>query len=127
VDRGTRNIFLWVIAALIVVTGTIVVISNTASSTPSPSASLAPLPSDTPQAVGVIVAIDAASLADVRSFTLRTTDDRRLVFGLAELQNGTQFAPGHLAEHQATAQPVRVFYRDAGGTLQALRLEDAHP
>jgi hypothetical protein len=127
VDRGTRNIFLWVIAALIVVTGTVVVISNTASSTPSPSASLAPLPSDTPQAVGVIVAIDAASLADVRTFTLRTTDGRRLVFGLTELQNGTQFPPGHLAEHQATAQPVRVFYRDAAGTLQALRLEDVRP
>ena len=126
-DRATRNIFLWVLAALIVVTGTIVVISNTASSSPSPTASLTPLPSDTPQAVGIIVAIDASSLTDVRSFTLRTTDGQRLVFGLAELQNGTQFPPGHLAEHQATAQRVQVFYRDANGTLQALRLEDAHP
>jgi hypothetical protein len=124
VDRATRNVFLWVIAALIVVTGTVVVISNTAAPTPSPSASL---PADTPQTVGIIVAIDAASLADVRSFTLRTTDGKQLTFGLAELQNGTQFPPGHLAEHQATAQPVRVFYRDAGGTLQALRLEDVRP
>ncbi len=123
-DRATRNVFLWVVAALIVVTGTVVVISNTATPTPSPSASL---PADTPQTVGIIVAIDAASLADVRSFTLRTTDGKQLTFGLAELQNGTQFPPGHLAEHQATAQPVRVFYRDAGGTLQALRLEDVRP
>jgi hypothetical protein len=124
VDRTTRNVFLWVVAALIVVTGTVVVISNTAAPTPSPSASLAP---DTPQVVGIIVAIDAASLADVRSFTLRTTDGKQLTFGLAELQNGAQFAPGHLAEHQATSQPVRVFYRDAAGTLQALRLEDVLP
>ena len=128
-DRATRNVFLWVVAALIVVTGTVVVISNTASPTPSPSA-LASLPPETPQATGIIVAIDASSLTDVRSFTLRTTDGQQLVFGLAELQNRTQFPPGHLAEHQATAQPVRVFYhdyRDTGGMLQALRLEDAHP
>ena len=65
-------------------------------------------------------------MRDVHSFTLRANDGQRLTFGLAELQNGTQFPPGHLAEHQATSQPVRVFYRDAGGTLQALRLEDAH-
>ena len=123
-DRATRNVFLWVVAALIVVTGTVVVISNTAAPTPSPNASL---PADTPQTVGIIVAIDAASLADVRSFTLRTTDGKQLTFGLAELQNGTQFPPGHLAEHQATAQPVHVFYRDAAGTLQALRLEDVRP
>ena len=100
--------------------------SNTTSATPTPSA-LASLPADTPQAVGIIVAIDSSSLTDVRSFTLRTTDGQQLKFGLAELQNGTQFPPGHLAEHQATAQAVRVFYRDANGTLQAIRLEDAHP
>ena len=122
-DRATKNAFLWVLAALILVTGTVVVLSNTQGSAPTATASLPP---DTPQVVGIIVAINSAGLADVRSFTLRSNDGQRLTFGLAQLQNGTQFAPGHLAEHEATSQPVRVFYRDDNGTLQALRLEDAH-
>ena len=122
-DRTTRNVFLWVLAALVIGVGAIAVYSNTTAS-PTPTASLPP---DTPQAVGIIVAIDAAGLTDVRSFTLRTADGQLLTYGLTQLQNGTEFPPGHLAEHQATAQPVRVFYRDDGDTLQALRLEDAHP
>ncbi len=53
-------------------------------------------------------------------------DDNVLVdFGLEELRNGTEFPPGHLAEHQVTAEPVRVFYRDEGGTLQAIWVDDA--
>ena len=75
-----------------------------------------------------MVQVDSAGgLGDVRGFTLRRPGGELVVFSLRKLQNGTQFPPGHLAEHQATAQAVRVFYRDADGTLQALRLEDAHP
>jgi hypothetical protein len=124
VDRVSRNVFLWIIAAVIVVTGAVVAVSNTAGPEPSTSASL---PVDTPTAVGIVVGIDSHGLGDVRSFTLRTGDGETLTFGLAELQNGVEFPPGHLAEHQATAQPVKVLYRDEGGTLQALRLEDARP
>jgi hypothetical protein len=74
---------------------------------------------------GVVVAIDSAGLTEVRGFTLRTADGRQIAFAIGDLENGAQFPPGHLAEHQATAQPIRVFYRDEGGRLVAVRLEDA--
>jgi hypothetical protein len=41
------------------------------------------------------------------------------------LENGAQFAPGHLVEHQASGQPVRVWYQTDGGANVAIRLEDA--
>ena len=44
---------------------------------------------------------------------------------LGDLENGTEFPPGHLVEHQATAQPVRVWYRTENGARVAVRLEDA--
>ena len=81
-------------------------------------------PADTVAVVGVVVEVDSGGLTDVRGFTLRTTDGQLLAFGLADLQNGAEFPPGHLAEHQLTASPVRVWYRD-GDPPQAIRLEDA--
>ena len=118
-DRRTRNLFAVVLIVLIGVTGAIALASGGGTSTaPSPPAGAATVD-------GVVVAVDARTLTDVRSFDLRTGDGRILTFGLAQLQNGVTFAPGHLAEHQATAIPVRVWYRDAGGSLQALYLADA--
>jgi hypothetical protein len=76
---------------------------------------------------GVVIAIDSAGLTDVRGFTIRTADGRQVTFAIGALENGAQFPPGHLAEHQATAQPIRVFYRDEDGRLVAFRLEDAPP
>jgi hypothetical protein len=81
-------------------------------------------PTGTVAVVGVVVAVDSGGLTDVRGFTLRTTDGQLLSFGLADLQNGVEFPPGHLAEHQLTASPVRVWYRE-GDPPQAIRLEDA--
>jgi hypothetical protein len=46
-------------------------------------------------------------------------------FRLDRLENGTAFPPGHLAEHQATAEPVRVWYSDEAGTRYAIRVDDA--
>ena len=45
--------------------------------------------------------------------------------GIGELENGDEFPPGHLAEHQATAEPVVVYYRVEGNERFAVRLEDA--
>ena len=64
--------------------------------------------------VGVIVGVDAAGLADVRAFTCGSATARSRTFGLAALENGVEFPPGHLAEHQATAEPVRVWYPERG-------------
>ena len=46
-------------------------------------------------------------------------------FEIGDLENGAEFPPGHLVEHQATAQPVRVWYRTEGDAKVAVRLEDA--
>jgi hypothetical protein len=74
---------------------------------------------------GVVTAVDAASLTDVRGFTIRTPDGRTVTFRMGQLENGAQFPPGHLGEHMATAVPVVVTYRDEGGNRVAVRLEDA--
>ena len=50
-----------------------------------------------------------------------------MTFSLERLENGATFPPGHLVEHQASASPVRVWYRADGGVLYAIRLEDAEP
>jgi hypothetical protein len=48
-----------------------------------------------------------------------------LDFKLGALENATQFTPSHLAEHQATSVPVRVFFVDQDGEHVVYRLEDA--
>ena len=84
-------------------------------------------PTDAQQAVGVIVAVDSAGLTNVRGFTLRVNGDTEMPFVLDQLENGTDFPPGHLVEHQAAALPIRVWYRTEGGVNHAIRLEDADP
>jgi hypothetical protein len=74
---------------------------------------------------GVVVSIDSAGLTDVTGFSLRTPDGRTYMFKMGQLENGTEFPPGHLAEHRANAEPIRVTFRVEGGTLVAVRLEDA--
>ena len=76
-------------------------------------------------ATGVVIAVDAVSLTEVRSFTLREAGGKTLVFSLGSLENGIEFPPGHLAEHVGSSKPIVVTYRDDGGTLKALRISDA--
>jgi predicted small secreted protein len=87
---------------------------------PTAQASLPPSPVD-----GVIVSVDSSGLADVRGFTLRMVGGRTIVFKLGPLENPTQFPPGHLKEHEATAQPVRVYFVLDAGVPTVYRLEDA--
>lgn len=87
-----------------------------------------PTPSVTSPVDGVIVSVDAAGLGDVRGFTLRAANSPfSFSFVLGTLENPTEFPPSHLAEHQATSQPVRVYFRTENGVHTAYRLEDAPP
>ncbi len=75
--------------------------------------------------MGIILTIDSSGLTQVHGFTLRTSEGEVLSFTIGQLDNPTQFPPGHLAEHQASASPVRVFFRSEQGSLVVYRLEDA--
>lgn len=91
----------------------------------APAAPRAPSPTQPASPVdGVIVAVDASGLADVRGFTLRLTDGTTMVFRLGQLENPTQFPPGHLKEHQATSIAIRVFFVAGPDGPVVYRLED---
>lgn len=108
---------------LVVAVGVAIAACGSAQSpTVAPVGSMPPSPVD-----GVVVHVDSAGLADVKGFDLRLTDGTILAFTLGPLENGAQFAPGHLSEHQATASPVRVSYRLVNGGPLVYRLEDAPP
>ena len=86
--------------------------------------SFAPDPTNEPKA-GVVIAVDASSLTDVRGFTIRTSGGSTYEFKLGALENATSFPPGHLREHMATSEPIRVWYRMEDGSPVAYRIEDA--
>jgi hypothetical protein len=116
-DRRTRLVVL-VLAVLLAITGATAFVLSGMDPTGE-------APGDLPSVSGVVVGVDSAGLDDVRGFTLRTADGSTIAFTLGGLTNGVTFAPGHLVEHQATAQPVRVWYRTEGATQVAVRIEDA--
>ena len=76
---------------------------------------------------GVVVSVDSSGLADVHRFVLRTSGGLAFDFMLGLLENATQFPPGHLSEHLATSQPVRVYFVVRSGERVVYRLEDAAP
>ncbi len=118
-DRRTRNLFAVVLVVVIAVTGgAALLLSDTALLDPDG-------PPVSTSVDGVIVAVDGSGLADIRGFTLRRPGGETLEFVLGELENGDEFPPGHLAEHQATAQPVVVYYRMEGNERFAVRIDDA--
>jgi hypothetical protein len=117
-DRRTRNLFALVLVAVIAATGgAAVLLSGTGVGAGGSATS--------PSAVGVIVGVKSEGLDKVREFSLRTQDGATVAFTIGSLENGAVFPPGHLVEHQATAQPVKVWYRSEGGTRIAIRIEDA--
>ena len=118
-DRRTRNLFALLFVVVVASTGVAAILLSE-TSTPSDDA-----PPGTTAVVGVIVAVDSQGLADVRGFTLRGAGGELQDFDLRDYESGTEFPPGHLAEHQATATPVRVWYREESGIRLAIRLEDA--
>ena len=96
----------------------------TAGDSTAPSdVSGAPVP-DSPVA-GIVVDVTSAGLSQVTGFTLRTNNGETIQFMIGTLENGDEFPPGHLKEHQAAASPVLVFFREANGQLVVYRIEDA--
>lgn len=120
-DRGTRDRFALALIAVLVLSGGVVfLLGGSSLREPQP-------PAEATAVVGVIVGVRSQRLDHVSGFDLRTIDQGTLSFTLDELENGAQFPPGHLVEHQATAQTVRVWYRTVGRAKVAIRLEDAPP
>ena len=116
-DRGTFRIFVVALALIVVaVAVAAAVFGGTAGNSAAPPGE---------QVVGIVSSIDSEGLTNVRGFTLLTPDGRELEFTIGTLENGAQFPPGHLAEHQALASPIRVSYRTEDGALVAFRLEDS--
>ena len=78
------------------------------------------------RAAGAVIAVDQASLTDVRSFTLRTDAGEILTFRVGDVSlAGGGFPANHLREHMATVSPVVVDYTDQDGERVAVRLTDA--
>lgn len=117
-DRRTGNVFLLALVLVVGLAGGAVYLLGARGAGPSAAPEM-------PSMTGVVVGVDSAGLDKVRGFTLRTADGTTTDFTLGGLTNGVTFAPGHLVEHQATAQPVTVWYRIDGATHVAVRIEDA--
>jgi hypothetical protein len=117
-DRRTRNVFVIGLVALIAAVGGTVVLLGGSPTEPGGSA-------NAPSVVGVIVGLDSESLVRVRAITLRTADGATEEFTIGELENAAALPPGHLAEHQATGDPVKVWYQTEGGVKVAIRIDDA--
>ncbi len=116
-DRRTFRLFAVTILAVVVVVAVAATLAGGSSTDPE-----AP---QGEQVVGVVTSIESEGLTDVRRFTLRTQDGRDLAFRIGSLENGVEFPPGHLGEHQSLRTPIRVWYRADGSELIAFRLEDA--
>ena len=116
-DRGTFRLFVVVLAVIVVAVAVAAALfGGTARDPEAPQGE---------EAVGIVSSIDSEGLTNVRGFSLLMPDGRELEFAIGTLENGAEFPPGHLAEHQAVASPIRVWYRTEGDTLVAFRLEDA--
>jgi hypothetical protein len=117
VDRGTFRLFVAVLAVVVVAVAVAAAIFGGTARDPE-----AP---DGDQVVGIVTSIDSEGLTAVRAFTLRTQAGRDETFQIGTLENGEEFPPGHLQEHQSLATPIRVWYRTEGDERVAFRLEDA--
>ena len=124
--RPRARLLLALVALVIALTacgpGTTPTVAPTAA--PTPSATALPVFPDSPL-VGVVTSVDSSGLASVSGFTLRTADGRSFEIRIGDLENGAEFPPGHLSEHIATAEPVKVAFRVEGTELVAYRIEDA--
>lgn len=121
-DRATRNLFAALLIGVLVVTGGAALILG--GSRPATDAG-APTAMDA--VVGVIVDVQADSLTKARLIQVRTPSGEVIAFDLTRLTGAALIPPGHLTEHQVTAEPVRVSYQSEAGARFAVRVDDAGP
>ena len=118
-DARTRKLFVAAFVLFVAIAGGAAILLST-TEIRDPTA-----PSGATAVVGVITHVESTSLDEVTGITVRTTDGQTLDFVVGKLENRAEFPPGHLAQHQATAAPVRVWYRMDGSQRVAVRIEDA--
>jgi hypothetical protein len=71
---------------------------------------------------GIVIAVQASSLARADAITIRTDDGRELTL---RVEPGVDMTPGHLREHMTLGEPVVVEYtRAPDGSAVAVRIED---
>jgi hypothetical protein len=77
-------------------------------------------------AEGVVIDVDG-TLAEVRSFTVRTPDGTDLTFAVPDgLRFHGEVPLGHLRSHLTTGEPIVVSYEtQADGSLEAVDVRDA--
>jgi hypothetical protein len=75
------------------------------------------------EVTGVVLAVDALSLTDVRSFTLKTQDETLEI--RIDPEADYSFPPSHLRNHALSGEPVRVELDERGDDLFATEMEDA--
>jgi hypothetical protein len=73
--------------------------------------------------VGTVVEVDSTGLNEVNSFVVRSKSEQYRIFIGGVVNLG--FPPGHLNEHRATGQPVRVEVDRRDGKLFAVSIRDA--
>jgi hypothetical protein len=118
-DRRSRNLFVLALGVFVAVTGAAAILLSS-TSTLDPDG-----PPGASQVVGVITHLESTGLDNVTALTVRTTGGDIVDFTIGALENRAELPPGHLALHQTTGSPVRVWYRTEGDVRVAIRIEDA--
>jgi hypothetical protein len=77
----------------------------------------------TREITGPVLDVDARSLTEVVSFTVKSGDDRLEIF--VDPDADYAFPPQHLHEHVISGEPVRVDVTESGNRLIAVTLDDA--
>lgn len=70
---------------------------------------------------GRVIDVQARSIAQVTSVTVRADDGRELTF---RVDPSVEVTPGHLREHMTLGEPVVVRYRVEANGLLAIAIDD---
>jgi hypothetical protein len=76
-----------------------------------------------PRVTGIVTGVEARDLGHAAAISVRTTGGAEMRF-LVDEGIDPHWTPGHLRDHMLFAEPVTVYYRQAGDALLAYRIED---